>query len=73
MSVTEVDSIAGAEAVDWMEVEMLWVEMDLFSAGAWRWLQLWLSGARLISEGRLPLRRCGDSVCVSGAACVLER
>ena len=29
---------------------MLWVEMDLFSAGAWRWLQLWLSGARLISD-----------------------
>ena len=46
---------------------MLWVEMDLFSAGAWRWLQLWLSGARLISDGHLPLRRRGDSVCVSGA------
>ena len=52
---------------------MLWVEMDLSSAGAWRWLQLWLSGARLISEGHLPLRRRGDSVCVSGAECALDR
>ena len=38
---------------------MLWVEMDLFSAGAWRWLQLWLSGARLISGQGIFVEEAG--------------